>query len=218
MGSEAISVLIVDDHLIVREGLTQLLASADGIRLVGETDSGEEALLLCHRLSPDIVLMDVRVPGMGGIAASEAIARFHPNTRVIALSTFTDGETVAAMTASGARGYLSKAATLEELVDAIQTVHAGGLVFPERIAAVADSARQGQAPAERQPEISAQQRRVLALLAKGFTNPEIARYLGFSVATAGYHVSAILAKLEVSNRAEAAAMAIRERLVDEADL
>ncbi len=210
--SAKIRVLVVDDHLMVRRGIAQLLASADEIDLVGEAESGEGALALCGALSPDIVLMDLRMPGMGGLAATESIHRAHPDIRIIGLSTFAEDHMVASMVASGASAHLPKSVTFDELVDAIRKVAGGEAI--ERPA--------GAGPAERTTNLSGaitgQQRRVLALLAKGFTNPEIAKYLGFSVSTANYHVGAILAKLGVANRAEAAAIAVREQLIDEFDL
>lgn len=212
MTIHSIRLLIVDDHLVVRHGLRQLLSEAPDIEIVGEADNGEEALYLCQKLRPDVILMDIRMPGMGGIAATSAIRQYHGAVRVIGLSTFAEDETEAAMIASGAQAHLSKAVTFEELVGAIRCVHAGHMIRRDKPAIAA------LAPQATEPAITGQQRRVLALLTKGFTNAEIAAYMGFSAATAGYHVGAILAKLDVSNRAEAAAMAIREKLVDERDL
>ncbi|MEL7691119.1 response regulator transcription factor [Citromicrobium bathyomarinum] len=210
--SAKIRVLVVDDHLMVRRGIAQLLASADDIDLVGEAENGEGALALCSTLSPDIVLMDLRMPGMGGLAATESIHRAHPDIRIIGLSTFAEDHMVASMVASGASAHLPKSVSFDELVDAIRKV-AGGALIERPVAA---------GPASRTTNLSGaitgQQRRVLALLAKGFTNPEIAKYLGFSVSTANYHVGAILAKMGVANRAEAAAIAVREQLIDEFDL
>lgn len=211
MGAK-IRVLVVDDHLMVRKGIAQLLAQAEEVDLVGEAESGEAALELCGSLSPDIVLMDLRMPGMGGLAATETIHRAHPDIRIIGLSTFAEDHMVTSMVASGASAHLPKSVTFDELIDAIRKVAGGEPV--ER--------HGGAPPVERVTNLSGaitgQQRRVLALLAKGFTNPEIAKYLGFSVSTANYHVGAILAKLGVANRAEAAAIAVREQLIDEFDL
>lgn len=214
MPTEGIRVLLVDDHLIVRQGLAYLLAGASDVSVVGETDSGEEALHLSRTLRPDIVLMDVRMPGMGGVAATEAIRRHHPGAKVIGLSTFADDATVASMIAAGAYGHLSKAVTFDELVDAIRQVHAGGTA----VARAVGPGRSAELSTGIAAAITGQQRRVLALLAKGFTNAEIAGYLGISASTVGYHVGAILTKLGASNRAEAAATAIRERMIDERDL
>ena len=209
--SDRIRILIVDDHLMVRQGIAQLLANAPDIEIVGEADSGETALELCKTLSPHIVLMDLRMPGMGGVAATEALHRAHPAIRIIGLSTFAEGHMVSSMIASGASAHLPKSVTFEELNSAIHKVAAGEIL----------TAQAGPAPdpaANLSGSITGQQRRVLVLLAKGFTNAEIAKYLGFSVSTANYHVGAILAKLGVSNRAEAAAIAVREQLIDEFDL
>jgi two-component system, NarL family, response regulator LiaR len=213
MSAEAITVLIVDDHLVIRRGLAELLAAAPDIRVAGEAQSGEEGLALCQQLKPDVVLMDLRMPGMGGLAAAESIRRFHAGAKVLGLSTFAEDET--AMMAAGAHGYLPKSATFDELVGAIRQVHAGGCV-PRAASALAPPPVRHASPPT--PAITPQQRRVLALMVKGFTNPEIARYLGVSASTAGYHVGAILEKLDVSNRAEAAAAAVRDRLIDEHDL
>lgn len=207
-----IRLLIVDDHLLVRQGIRQLLAAAADIDIVGEADCGEGALSLCANLAPDIVLMDLRMPGMGGVAATETIRRAHPDIRIIGLSTFAEGHTVNTMIASGARAHLPKSVTFDELIGAIRKVQAGITISAPNGSVVTE--RGGDKPAT----ITSQQRRVLALMVKGFTNPEIAKYLNLSVSTANYHVSAILAKLGVSNRAEAVAITVREQLADEFDL
>ena len=207
-----IRVLVVDDHLMVRQGIAQLLTSAPDVEIVGEAECGETALALCDTLRPDIVLMDLRMPGMGGMAATEALRRSHVDVLIIGLSTFAEDHMVASMIGSGASAHLPKSVSFEQLTDAIRRVAAGETLTGSTGSAAA-------APASNlSGAITGQQRRVLALLAKGFTNPEIAGYLGFSVSTANYHVGAILAKLGVSNRAEAAAIAVREQLIDEFDL
>lgn len=212
MDGAPIRLLIVDDHMLVRQGIRQLLAAAPDIEIVGEADCGEGALSLCADLIPDIVLMDLRMPGMGGVAATETIRRAHPDIRIIGLSTFAEGHTVNTMIASGARAHLPKSVTFDELIDAIRKVQAGMTIANPNGSGAPD--RNG----EKAATITGQQRRVLALMVKGFTNPEIANYLSLSVSTANYHVSAILAKLGVSNRAEAVAIAVREQLADESDL
>ncbi|MFL9841144.1 response regulator transcription factor [Sphingomonas sp. ST-64] len=210
--SKPIRVLIADDHMVVRHGVAQLLSAAPDVTVVGEAQSGEEAVARCTELVPDIVLMDIRMPGMGGLAAAEAIRRACPNVRVIGLSTFAETHTVTSMLATGARAHLAKSVTFDELIGAIRKVAAGETVEP------APPPRSSTANGSPSPAITGQQRRALALLAKGFTNAEIAGYLGVSISTANYHVGAILAKLGVSNRAEAAAIATREQLIDEGDL
>lgn len=211
MMSTPIRVLIADDHMVVRHGVAQLLSAAPDVTVVGEAQSGEEAVARCTELVPDIVLMDIRMPGMGGLAAAEAIRRACPDVRVIGLSTFAETHTVTTMLATGARAHLAKSVTFDELICTIRKVAAGETVEPA-------PPRSSTATGSPSPAITGQQRRALVLLAKGFTNAEIAGYLGISISTANYHVSAILAKLGVSNRAEAAAIAIREQLIDEGDL
>lgn len=215
--SDPVRILLVDDHMLVRAGLAQVIGSVPGFTVVAEAETGEEALLLCQRLRPDVVLMDVRMPGLGGIAATEALCKLHPQVAVIALSTFADAETVARMLAAGARGFLSKSVSAHDLRQAIRKVHGGESVVDAGCPRQAASHVEPTPPREEHLELSTQQRRVLALLSKGCTNPEIARYLCISVPTARYHVSAVLLKLGVSNRAEAAAMAIRNRLVNHSD-
>jgi NarL family two-component system response regulator LiaR len=216
MEQPPIRILLADDHMLVRAGLARVIGGRADMEVVGEAENGEEALFLCQKHRPDIVLMDVRMEGMGGIGATEAIRRFHPKTKVVGLSTFHDQRTVSDMVAAGASGFLSKILSAEELVSAILRVHAGEVVLTE---AASDPTDTQPDPVRSKPafELGDQQRTTLALLTKGYTNPEIARYLGVSVPTARYHVSALLAKLEVSNRAEAAALAVRERLVSADD-
>lgn len=215
--SEPVRILLVDDHMVVRAGLAQVIASVPGLIVVAEAENGEEALMQCQRHQPDIALMDVRMQGMGGIAATEAIGKYHPKVVVIALSSFSDPSTVARMLAAGARGFLPKSVSAQALSDAIYKVHDGETVVDSSCLPQAATAFASTRHTNEDLELSAQQRRVLALLTKGYTNPEIARYLNISMPTARYHVSAILVKLDVSNRAEAAAMAIRNRLVGNSD-
>lgn len=214
MPERAIRILLADDHMVVRAGVAQVIAETADLRVVAEAQSGEEALLLCQRHAPDVVLMDVEMQGMGGVGATEAIRRYHPAVRVIGLSSYADRGSVGAMLAAGAGGYLTKTVSAEELAGAIRRVHAGETVIDARCAGEPAAP---PAPPEAAVGLRGQQRRVLALLTKGYTNGEIATYLGISLPTARYHVSAILLKLGVSNRAEAAALAIRDRLIDDGD-
>lgn len=215
--AEPVRILLVDDHMVVRAGLAQVIGSVPGLVVVAEAENGEEALFHCQRHRPDVVLMDVRMQGMGGIAATEALCKYHPKVAIIGLSSFADPATVARMLAAGARGFLPKSVSASDLSAAIRKVHDGETVVDPGCLPQVATAFDATSPSEEDLELSAQQRRVLALLSKGYTNPEIAKYLGISMPTARYHVSAILVKLGVSNRAEAAAMAIRNRLVSNSD-
>lgn len=216
--TKQIRVLIADDHLILRKGLAEVIEAAETLTLVGEAGSGEEAVYLAKELTPDIVLMDVQMAGLGGIEATSLIVRHSANSRVVGLSTFADSATIDKMMSEGASAYLIKDISAEDLVEAIQQVHSGSTLCPEIGSETAHVAvlSHGNPPIE-VAELGPQQIRVLALMTKGFTNPEIGDQIGISRATVSYHVSAILQKLDVSNRAEAVALAVRENLISEKD-
>jgi NarL family two-component system response regulator LiaR len=213
MPDKMIRVIVVDDHMVVRKGLRHVIAFFQGIVVVAEADSGEEAVALCLQLQPDVVLMDVKMDGMGGIAATQSIRQCCPQTRVIALSTFQDIEQVTQILHAQASGYLLKNASAEELEQAIHAVHAGKTVLPPAIAEAL--AADKPVCSSTHARLSSQQRKVLALLVQGFSNTEIAGKLNISQPTARYHVSAILLKLGVATRVEAAAEAVKQRLLDD---
>lgn len=208
-----IRILLADDHMVVRKGLIHVLGSAADIEIIAEAESGEEALFLCQKHKPDIVVMDVQMDGLGGIEATRLLIRHHSAVRVIGLSTFADPKVVSEMIAAGARGYLLKDISADELAAAVRAVYNGQTIVSEGVT-TSDEPDRGQILLD----MGKQQRRVLALLTKGLTNPEIAEYLGVSMPTARYHVTAIFQKLDVSNRAEAVAVAVRKGLVSEDDL
>lgn len=216
--TKPIGVLLTDDHMVVRAGLSQIVQKFDNMTVLGEAENGEEALFLCQKLRPDVVIMDIRMDGMGGVAAVQALSDHHPSVRVIALSSFADHQTVQKVMNAGARGFLLKSIGGQALENAIRQVMDGAIILsPDLDAEPAGTMSLSTGNADDTPELTGQQRRVLALLSKGFTNPEIATHLGISPTTARYHVSAILSKLGVSNRAEAAAFAIRNDLVRDED-
>lgn len=219
--TERLGVMLVDDHMIVRTGLSQLLGSLDAFTVVAEAESGEEALYLYRKHRPDVVLMDVRMPGMGGIAAVETLCRHHPDACVVALSTFFEPATIGQMMASGARAFLAKTISADLLAEAIVRVSAGERLLFEGEALVPSGEGDFLPPKEASgvetSPLGAQQRRVLALLSKGFSNAQIGEYIGISVATVRYHVSVILQKLGVTNRAEAVAISIRDGLFTNED-
>lgn len=212
MPDKAIRVIVVDDHMVVRKGLRHVIAFFPGIVVLAEADSGEEALRLCQQLQPDVVLMDVKMDGMGGIAATQAIRHCCPQIRVIALSTFQDTALVTQMLQAQASGYLLKNTAADDMEQAIHSVHAGETVLSPAIAKAL--AAEKSASSNTDAKLSAQQRKVLGLLVQGFSNTEIADKLRISQPTARYHVSAILLKLGVATRVEAAAQAIKQGLLD----
>lgn len=209
--STPIRVIIVDDHPIVRRGITYALKAFDDIELVGEAKSGEDALGLCGWLKPDVVLMDMVMPGMDGTATTRVLCQRYPNLQVLVLSSFIERDLIQAALKAGARGYLLKDISIDELAQAIRMTHAGHTIFGQ---AVTQALVAGQdKPAGPPIELTERQREVLALVAAGFSNQRIAQELTISTATARSHVSMILDKLGVANRAEAAAVAVKQNLL-----
>ncbi|MEU6724031.1 response regulator transcription factor [Nonomuraea wenchangensis] len=203
-----IRILVADDHAGFRAGLRTLLATAEGIDVADEAASGEQALALAGRIQPDVVLMDLDMPGMGGIAATERLTRDHPHIRVLVLSMSDDDDSVFAAVRAGARGYVVKGARKAELVRSVQTVAEGGAVFGPALAsrlAAYFSPLSGGRPetAAPLPALTPREREILTLIAGHLTNPQIAARLGLSQKTVRNHVSAVLAKLQVADRAQA---------------
>ncbi len=211
MPDRKIKVMIVDDHMVVRRGLTHVIQTFKDIELVAEAEGGEEALLRCRQHHPDVVLMDVKMEGMDGIATTETICKFYPDTKVIALSTFHDKELIEQMMEAGAIGYLLKNVSVKDLGKAIRSAYMGiGSLAPEAVQslkATPDSTDLSD------NELTERQQGVLALMVAGLRNVEISERLDISLSTARFHVSTILAKLNVSNRTEAVAYAIKYGLV-----
>jgi NarL family two-component system response regulator LiaR len=206
-----IRVLLVDDHAVVRSGLAAFLLAFDDLELVGEAGSGEEAVRLCERLLPDVVLMDLVMPGMDGAAATQQIRQRVPHAQVIALTSFKEEELVQGVMRAGAIGYLLKNVTANELADAIRRAHAGRpTLAPEAAQALIHAATQGQPLGF---DLTERERDVLALMVEGLSNNEIAQRLVVSPSTAKFHVSNVLSKLGAKSRTEAVALALRENLV-----
>ena len=200
-------VVIVDDHPLFREGLSAVLADAD-MDVVGQAATGEEALEVVPRADPDVVLMDLHMPGMGGVEATRRLLAERPHLAVLVLTMMTDDATIAAALRAGARGYLLKEAEPQEIMRAITSVAAGNAVFG---AGIADrilqkaSADAGRSPAL--PGLTEREEEVLDLVAKGLTNDAIARRLYLSDKTVRNYVSTLFTKLGVSDRAAAVAKA-----------
>ena len=211
MANTPIRVLIVDDHAMVRRGLVAFLKAKPDLLLVGEAADGGEAISLCERLQPDVVLMDLMMPGMGGAEATKVIVNRWPTVRVIALTSFGDKEMVREALAAGALSYLLKNVSAEDLAEAIRSASSGrSTLAAEAVQALIQSAPIEPAIGN---DLTPREREVLALVVKGLTNPEIAARLVVSRATAKAHVSNVLAKLGVSNRAAAVALALQRKLV-----
>lgn len=205
-----ISVVIVDDHELVRRGLKGALASHDDIELVGEARDGETAVALCAARHPDVVLMDLIMPGMDGAEATESLLGRSPNTRVLALTSFSEPELVQRTLKAGALGYLLKSVTGDELAAAVRRAHSGqSTLAPEAAQVLVEAA---QAPDDTGP-LTSREREVLSLLTHGLSNAEIAARLYVSLSTAKAHVSSIISKLGASSRTEAATIGLREHLV-----
>ncbi len=197
-------VLVVEDHPLFRRGVVALLEAADGVTVAGTAASGEEAVAASRELRPDVVLMDLQLPGISGIEATRAIVAADPEVRVLVLSLFEDDDSVFLALRAGARGYVLKDADEDELTGAIRAVARGEAIFSRAIAerVLSFFAAPRRAP-EVFPELTAREREILALIAAGHPNPSIARSLHLSPKTVANYVSAIFAKLQVADRAAA---------------
>ena len=214
MTRERISVMLADDHPVVREGLRALLAVQPDLELVGEAADGAEAVALAATLVPDVVLMDLVMPELDGVEATRRIRDVSPMTKVIALTSFDDDDRIFPAIKAGAAGYLLKDVRPQELVDAVRRVHRGeALLHP----VVAGRLMQEVAAETKTPGADALTEReldVLRLIARGLPNKLIARELDVAEKTVKTHVSNILAKLHLSDRTQAALYAVRERIVE----
>ncbi len=208
----SIRIMIVDDHAVVRSGLSAFLLAFDDLEQVGEAASGEEAVDLCGQARPDVVLMDMLMPGMGGVAATQAIREQYPNTQVVVLTSFGEQERVQAALKAGAIGYLLKDATAEELVSAIRNAVAGRpSLAPEAARALIQATTQPESPGY---DLTERELEVLALMIEGLRNSVITERLVVSQSTVKFHVSSILSKLSATTRTEAVALAVQHNLVN----
>jgi DNA-binding NarL/FixJ family response regulator len=203
---EPIRVLIADDHPMVRGGVRALLSSVPETTVIGEATDGAEAISQALKLKPNVILMDLHMPGINGIEATRHILRVHPAAGVLVLTMLEDDDSVFAAMRAGARGYILKGADQLEVLRAIQAVAHGEAIFSpaiaERLIQFFATTRP-HAPAHALPELTEREREILGMIAQGKSNPEIAEELTLSAKTVSNHVSNIFAKLQVVDRAQA---------------
>jgi NarL family two-component system response regulator LiaR len=214
MSSNPIRVMVVDEHGMVRKGIVAYLKNNPDLHIIGEAQNGREAVEMCERLTPDVILMDLQMPEMDGIEATRIIHAQYPLIKIVALTSFPDRDKVQDVLSAGAISYLLKNVSGDDLAEAIRDAFAGratlaqeavqALIQPPQVTPVASGFN-----------LTTREREVLILLTKGLNNNEIANQLSISHATAKAHVSNILSKLGVSNRAEAVAIAIQQKLVSQ---
>ena len=206
MSDPEITVVLADDHPVVRSGLRALLASAPGIRVVAEAVNGREAIQATAAHRPTVLLADIQMPELDGIDATRAIVAVAPSTAVLMLTMFEDDESVFAAVRAGARGYILKGAGQEEILRAVRCVAEGGVIFGPRIARRVDALLSGGPdglPNLAFPQLTDREREVLDLIAAGLANPQICDKLHLAAKTVGNHISSIFAKLQVADRAQA---------------
>lgn len=215
----AISLLIADDHTLVREGLRNFFELEGDLKIVGEAETGEEAVAQVEQLQPQVVIMDLSMPGEGGIAATEVITSKHPEVKVIALTMHDDVGYLLEAIKAGAMAFLLKDVNPKEIIGAIRIVAAGGAYLPPRLLQelfreVARLLSKKEDPKDGWDALSKRERQVLSLVAEGQTNPEIAENLFISPRTVKNHVSNILHKLDLPDRTQAALLAHKMGLIE----
>ena len=208
---EPIKVIIVDDHPVVRNGIMNMLLIFDDIELIGEAGSGLELLTQLQEIMPDVILMDMVMPGMDGLETTRAVLAQYPEVKIVMLTTFPEGDVVRDVLEAGAVGFFTKNAEIDTLADAIRAAHAGQTILaPEATAALMKTKTRSP---ELGQDLSKRELEILALLAEGLSNREIAERLTISPATVKHHVSACMSKLRAANRAQAAVLAIELQLI-----
>jgi DNA-binding NarL/FixJ family response regulator len=203
---EKIKVMVVDDHPLMRVGVASIVNARADMTVVAQAGTGEEAVTLFFKHKPDVTLMDLRLPGMSGVDSIRSIRETHPRARFVVLTTYEGDADIHRALEAGAQGYVIKGMPYQTLVEALQRVHTGGRFLPPPVA---------RALASRMPdsELSAREQEVLTLLASGKSNKDIASTLGITEATVKCHVSAILLRLNVSDRTEAVVTALHRGLI-----
>jgi two-component system, NarL family, response regulator NreC len=210
-----IRVLIADDHAILREGVRALLALTDDIEVVGEARDGREAVDLAGKLDPDVVLMDIAMPGLGGLEAALEMKKIGLRSRVLILSQYEDREYVRRLLKAGVAGYVLKKSAGSELANGVRAAHRGGLVLDPEVARAAMEEAGPKAPAEADPyeALTDREKQVLKLVAEGLSNKEVAEALGISVKTAMTHREHVMEKLGLHNRTELVRFALKKGVI-----
>jgi NarL family two-component system response regulator LiaR len=217
--NEFIRVLVVDDHPIVQEGLSGLVTSRYGMAVVGQAKDGNEAVKKAHSLKPDVILMDLVMPGKSGLETIIEIRTKDPQAHILVLTSFGEEDRVLAAIKAGALGYLMKDSCPDELLHAIREVAKGNLFLPENIALkFRNNLQTPQETPPPPPPLTERELEVLKLVAQGLSNKQIASQLTVSEVTIRYHVSSILERLELSNRIQAAVYAVQKGLVNEDEI
>ncbi len=204
--NDLIRVMVADDHHVVRQGLVALLKTVPDLQVVTEAADGQEAIERYHQLRPDVALMDLRMPRLGGVEAITQIRRQHPGARVIVLTTFDGDEDIYRAIQAGAKGYLLKGMSAEELIDAIRAVHAGKSRIPSMVAEKLADRMSG-------PGLTSRELEVLRGIVAGRSNKEIGTDLSISEATVKTHINNLLSKLGAADRTQAATMALQRGIV-----
>jgi NarL family two-component system response regulator LiaR len=212
--TDKIRVMIVDDHAVVRQGLRSFLELQGDIEVVGEAADGGEAVAQAQELLPDVILMDLVMPGMDGVEATRVITAAVPSTRVLVLTSFSEDEKVFASIKAGAHGYLMKDVLPPELIKAIRTVYRGEAQLHPEIARKLMNEFSTPTPVAPKHDLTDRELEVLRLIAQGKSNKEIAEELVLSEKTVKTHVSNILQKLHLSDRTQAAVYALKQKLVE----
>jgi two-component system NarL family response regulator len=205
-----IRVLIADDHFVARFGLKGLMEDQGDIEVVGEAKTGAEAVTLARQYKPDVVLMDLRMPGLDGVQATAAVLREDPKARVLIVSSYDTEADVLRVNEAGAAGYVMKEAEPDEILKAVRAVAAGGKYLPANIQARLDEGAE-------HGKLNARDLRILQHIGEGLSNKEIAEKMGLTAGTVRIYVSNILARLGVSNRAEAVSLALARGLIRQTD-
>lgn len=212
MDGKQVRIVIVDDHAVVRSGLSDFVLAFDDFDLIGEADGGRQAVEICTRLKPDVVLMDMVMPDMDGATATRLIRQADADIQIIALTSFREEELVNAALKAGAIGYLLKNITAEELAAAIRNAVRGRPTLA--VEATLALMHTATAPPPPGSDLTERERDVLALMVQGLNNRQIAVNLSIELSTVKYHVSNIISKLGANNRTNAASLAIQHRLVN----